>query len=318
MTYPVTILTLDNARSYVMHGASFTQGIVSSIPIGGSISHGSFLPFILLLVVIMVTVVIVVVMVILVVVVVVKVVIAIIEPLGYVDNFLISFYDYVVKFVFHLLDLSSRTILICQESFQFGPSDLVGFLYANSWAYAFHQDKASSVRVPVANFPLFATRVSLVPEFLIGLSAFAMAAACASRTAATPSVISCRITASVIAGVADSAGGIINLIDDKDPTNEDGDAEMDDSTGVLVSLGEISLEGKKYWELDIGDCDNTGDGGKTAGRAIINWGGKIALYACMASIYGSSCKGEKISMSKRYLLKSFEVLGELFLGIVRK
>nr|GEU55176.1 hypothetical protein [Tanacetum cinerariifolium] len=58
---------------------------------------------------------------------------------------------------------------------------------------------------------------------------------------------------------------------------------MDDSTGVSTSLCEISLEGKKSWESDIGDCDNTGDGSKTAGRAIITWGGEIALYACMAS-----------------------------------
>nr|GEZ98366.1 hypothetical protein [Tanacetum cinerariifolium] len=61
MTYPVTSLTLDSARSYVMQGASFTQGIVSSIPIGGSISPEGFLLLILLLVVIIVTVVIVVV-----------------------------------------------------------------------------------------------------------------------------------------------------------------------------------------------------------------------------------------------------------------
>nr|GEX66867.1 hypothetical protein [Tanacetum cinerariifolium] len=39
--------------------------------------------------------------------------------------------------------------------------------------------------------------------FLLGLSAFAMAAACASRAAATPSVISCQMVASVIVGVAD-------------------------------------------------------------------------------------------------------------------
>nr|GFA02576.1 hypothetical protein [Tanacetum cinerariifolium] len=89
---------------------------------------------------------------------------------------------------------------------------------------------------------------------------------------------------------------------DEDPTDEDGD------TKVSVSLGEISSKGKKSWESDIGDCDHTRDGGKTAGRAIITWGGEIALYACMASIYGSSCKGEKISMSKRYLVKSFEEL----------
>nr|GEY01244.1 hypothetical protein [Tanacetum cinerariifolium] len=187
MTYPVTILTLDSARSYVMQGASFTQGIVSSIPIGGSLSHGGFLPSILLLVVVMVAVVIVVVTVILVVIVVVKVVI-VVAVIGVVV---------VVDGVSFILKLS----------------------------------------------------------FVI----------------------------------------IVDLIGDEDPTDEDGDTE------VLVSLGVISSEGKKSWESDIGDCDNTGDGGKTAGRAIITWGGEITLYACMASIYGSSCKGEKISISKRYL-----------------
>ncbi|GKD90548.1 hypothetical protein Tco_1366055 [Tanacetum coccineum] len=50
MTYPVTSSTLDSGRSYVMQGASFTQGTISSIPIGGSISPKGFLPSILLLV----------------------------------------------------------------------------------------------------------------------------------------------------------------------------------------------------------------------------------------------------------------------------
>nr|GEY93536.1 hypothetical protein [Tanacetum cinerariifolium] len=60
-----------------------------------------------------------------------------------------------------------------------------------------------------------------------------------------------------------SSNGRVDLTSDEDPTDEDGDTE------VSVSLGEISSEGKKSWESDIGDCDNTGDGGKTAGRAII-------------------------------------------------
>nr|GEX17053.1 hypothetical protein [Tanacetum cinerariifolium] len=71
------------------------------------------------------------------------------------------------------------------------------------WAYAFHQDKASLVIVPVANvtlsslahllrentnsFSLFATGVSLDPGFLLGLSIFAMVASSASRAAAIPS-----------------------------------------------------------------------------------------------------------------------------------
>nr|GFC84144.1 hypothetical protein [Tanacetum cinerariifolium] len=82
--------------------------------------------------------------------------------------------------------------------------------------------------------------------------------------------------------------------------------------------GEISLGEKKFRESDIGDCDNIRDGSKIVGRAIINWGGEIALYACMASIYGSSCKGEKISMSKRYLLKLFEESGEMLPGEAEK
>ncbi|GKB76149.1 hypothetical protein Tco_0943044, partial [Tanacetum coccineum] len=59
MTYPVASLTLNSARSYVMQGAPFTQRMISSIPIGGSISPEGFLLPILLLVVIIVTVVIV-------------------------------------------------------------------------------------------------------------------------------------------------------------------------------------------------------------------------------------------------------------------
>ncbi|GJX22979.1 hypothetical protein Tco_0227424 [Tanacetum coccineum] len=69
MTYLVASSTLDSARSHVMQGASFTQGTVSSIPIGGNISPEGFLPSILLLVVIIVTVVVVVIVILIVVVV---------------------------------------------------------------------------------------------------------------------------------------------------------------------------------------------------------------------------------------------------------
>nr|GEW03263.1 hypothetical protein [Tanacetum cinerariifolium] len=67
MTYPVASLILDSARSYVMQGASFTQGTISSITIGGSISPEGFVPSMLLLVVIIVTVVVVVILVVVVV-----------------------------------------------------------------------------------------------------------------------------------------------------------------------------------------------------------------------------------------------------------
>ncbi|GJV64637.1 hypothetical protein Tco_1475465 [Tanacetum coccineum] len=58
---------------------------------------------------------------------------------------------------------------------------------------------------------------------------------------------------------------------DEDSTDKDGDI------GVLVSLGdEIFSEGKKSQESNIGDSDNIRNGGKTASRAIITWGGGIA------------------------------------------
>ncbi|GKA28819.1 hypothetical protein Tco_0715064 [Tanacetum coccineum] len=58
-----------------------------------------------------------------------------------------------------------------------------------------------------------------------------------------------------------SGGGVVDLTGDEDPTDEDGDSGMGDSTGVSVSLGgEISSGGKKsrkkplsekgkYWEI---------------------------------------------------------------------
>ncbi|GJV76047.1 hypothetical protein Tco_1507631, partial [Tanacetum coccineum] len=66
MTYLVTSSTLDSARSYVMQGASFTQGTVSSIPIGGNISPGGFSPSILLFVILVTVVIVVVVLVVIV------------------------------------------------------------------------------------------------------------------------------------------------------------------------------------------------------------------------------------------------------------
>ncbi|GJT53577.1 hypothetical protein Tco_0988631 [Tanacetum coccineum] len=112
------------------------------------------------------------------------------------------------------------------------------------------------------------------------LSVFAMLAACASRAAATLSATSCRMASRVMAGAADvdSGGGVVDLTGDEDPTDEDGDTRMGDSIRVSVSLGgEISSGGKKSRELNIGDSDNIGDGGKTAGRAILTWGGGITL-----------------------------------------
>ncbi|GKF78092.1 hypothetical protein Tco_0230562, partial [Tanacetum coccineum] len=60
MTYSIVNLTLNNADSYVMQGAPFTQGMIPSISIGSSISPEGFLLLVLLLVVIIVTVVVIV------------------------------------------------------------------------------------------------------------------------------------------------------------------------------------------------------------------------------------------------------------------
>ncbi|GJW74951.1 hypothetical protein Tco_0134321 [Tanacetum coccineum] len=95
----------------------------------------------------------------------------------------------------------------------------------------------------------------------------------ASKAAVTPLVVNCRMAASVILGAADinAFDSLVDLIGDEDSTDEDGDI------GVLVSLGdEIFSEGKKSRESNIGDSDNIRNGGKTAGRAIITWGGGIA------------------------------------------
>nr|GEU75750.1 hypothetical protein [Tanacetum cinerariifolium] len=43
----------------------------------------------------------------------------------------------------------------------------------------------------------------------------------------------------------------VDLTDDEDPSDEDGGTGMGDSTGVSVSLGEISLEGNKSWDSTL-------------------------------------------------------------------
>ncbi|GJY15965.1 DNA helicase, partial [Tanacetum coccineum] len=112
MTHPVASPTLDSARSYVMQGAPFTQGTISSIPIGGNISPEGFLSSILLLVDICFG--------------------------GGLSLFKLSFVIIGVlgRIVFYYL---------LHQPLSYG------------WAYAFHQDRASSVRVPVANVTLFSS-----------------------------------------------------------------------------------------------------------------------------------------------------------------
>ncbi|GJS12869.1 hypothetical protein Tco_0407341 [Tanacetum coccineum] len=187
MTNLVASLTLDSARSYVMQGVPFSQGMISSIPIGVSISPEGFLPLILLLVVIIVTVVVILVVV---VVVIVGVVIVI-----------------------------------------FSPSDPIGSIYSNGLGVCIPPGQSiTSQGVPVG----------LV--FLLGLLVLAIVVAYASRAAVTLSVTSSS-------GSGSLPSGRVNLTGDEDPTDEDRDIGMGDSTGVSMSLGgEISSGGKKSQE----------------------------------------------------------------------
>ncbi|GJU19101.1 reverse transcriptase domain-containing protein [Tanacetum coccineum] len=300
MTYPVSSLTLDSVRSYVMQGTPFTQGMISSISIGGSINPEGFLPSTLLMV-IMVTVVIVAVILVVVIVVIFGVVVVVGGVSSIIElSFMIIGFLHIIMF-HYLLHLP------------------LGY----GWAYAFHQDKASSVKVPVANVTLFSLaqllrentdsiRVSLGLVFLFGLSAFAIVAACASRAVATLSTTSCRMKTSRDRygdnGVSDQIRGlvfkgssgtgllpngrgmihnelsnsakidlskgysssrVVDLTGDEDPTDEDGDNRMSDSTGVSMSLGgEIYSGGNKSRESNISDSDNIGDGDTTVGGAI--------------------------------------------------
>nr|GEU75471.1 hypothetical protein [Tanacetum cinerariifolium] len=107
----------------------------------------------------------------------------------------------------------------------------------DGWAYASHQDKASSVRAldDKLGYPLM---IISKDEYL---------------THSVPREL--------------SGDGVIDLTGDEDPTNEDGDAKMDDSTGFLAPLGgEIFSRGRKSWESY---SDNTGEELKELGFELI-------------------------------------------------
>ncbi|GKA52235.1 hypothetical protein Tco_0745431 [Tanacetum coccineum] len=75
--------------------------------------------------------------------------------------------------------------------------------------------------------------------------------------------------------------------------NKDGDIGMGDSTDVSVSLGgEIFLGGKKCQESNIGDSDNTGDGGKIVGGAIGACSGIFIIQLAIICSLGPSYMGE--------------------------
>ncbi|GJT43188.1 hypothetical protein Tco_0951903 [Tanacetum coccineum] len=198
-----------------MEGASCTQRkffmvpLVFSIPFvlswGGSISFDSFLPSVLLLVVIIITIVIVVVILIVVVVVIVEVVIVV--------------------------------VIIGVVVIVGGVSSILKFC----WAYAFHRDKASSVRVPVANVTL-SSSTHLLRENTDSVRSNQRMRPTAPFVAAWLQCCNNTISNQLQNGSLSSSGtgslpsGRVDLIGNEDPTDEDGDTGMGDSKGVSVSL----------------------------------------------------------------------------------
>nr|GEW02750.1 hypothetical protein [Tanacetum cinerariifolium] len=115
MTHLVASITLDSARSCVIQGEFLTQGTISSIPTVLSWG-GSIRPEVFWPSILLLTVII--------------VAIAIVTAILLVVAVIIGIVDVVVGV----------------------PSIIKLSFLITGWTYAFHQDKASSIRVPVANF----------------------------------------------------------------------------------------------------------------------------------------------------------------------
>ncbi|GJY58631.1 hypothetical protein Tco_0458523 [Tanacetum coccineum] len=161
MTYLVTSLTLDSARSYVIQGASFTQRTISSIPIGGNISPRCFSPSILLVVILVTVVIVVVVLVVVVIgVVIVVAIIGVVFVVGGV-SFIIKLSFVIIVWgleaiTFPSMLLGNPPMKASRSLSVFGT--MLGHMTASSWnLLTLGICKALSVRVPVANVTLFSS-----------------------------------------------------------------------------------------------------------------------------------------------------------------
>nr|GEU51857.1 hypothetical protein [Tanacetum cinerariifolium] len=272
MAYFMAILTPESAWFCVMYCTFPTEGMRSIISMV-FISLEGFLPSILLLVVIIVVIVIVAVNLVVVVIDAIVGVVIVVASIGVVFVVMIirivvivdDGVSYITKLSFVIIGLEAVTLPsmlwgspLMKASIIFSVfGTMFGHKTANSWNLLTPGDHIGlfySDRLSVCIPP----RQGIIDQ-----------AACASKAIATPFVISCRMVASVIAGVADAhQRGVVDLTGNEDPSDEDEGTRMGDPTGVSMSLVEISLEGNKSWESNISDSDNTGDGGKIAGRAI--------------------------------------------------
>nr|GFA65084.1 hypothetical protein [Tanacetum cinerariifolium] len=213
MAYFVAILTPDSAWSYVMQCTFPTERMRSIISMV-SISLEGFLPSILLLVVIIVAVVIVVVILVVVVIDAIVGVVIVVASIRVVVVVMIIGIVIIDGGVSHIIKLSFMIIVTFPSMLWGSPPMKASIIFsvfgtmfrhkmANSWNFLTPGDPIGLFYSDRLSIPLFTKGISLGPVFLLGLSAFAMAAAYASRATATPSVINCWIVASVIAGVVD-------------------------------------------------------------------------------------------------------------------
>ncbi|GKD01292.1 hypothetical protein Tco_1171566, partial [Tanacetum coccineum] len=202
MAHLVANITLNSARSCVIQGAFLTQGMVSNKPTilswSGSISPEGFLSSVLLWLVIIVVVVGV-------------TVVVVVESSSVVKlSFSLKFRGGNIPFntsrqspdenLYHFLRIWHHS---GTQGCQFLESSHI------CWAKQFHQDRASSVKVPISPtdpfvplkligwqlmnslwLHLLATGASLSPVFLLVLSAFSIVTAYASRAVATLSATS--------------------------------------------------------------------------------------------------------------------------------
>ncbi|GJZ03657.1 hypothetical protein Tco_0536932 [Tanacetum coccineum] len=159
------------------------------------------------------------------------------------------------------------------------------------WAYAFHQDKVSLVRVPVANVTLSSSahfaiekntnqsiQTSGMRRFPLGLVFFGLSwhlhgkTACASRAA--------------LVKISNQFYGMIHGDGDNDTNDGDDDervgnnkvhsnvVEEEDGEWICFLGGNNSSGTKKYRGSNSSDGGNTGDGVKIAG-GVIGSGGEI-------------------------------------------
>ncbi|GJV17698.1 hypothetical protein Tco_1363021 [Tanacetum coccineum] len=88
---------------------------------------------------------------------------------------------------------------------------------------------------------------------------------------------------------------------------------MGDSTGVSLSLGGgISLGGKKSQESNVGDSDNTRDGGTIVGGGIVTCVDKWLQMACMTSYKGQYEKVKELCEEWNLTSELLKIQEEVF------